>query len=226
MKKVISFTLFGYEPKYYIGAEKNVEVNQTLLPDWNTVIYYHPEMTRMDSVEKLSSMGATLIDVSDIIIGNKTPKDFPFFWRFLAFLNDDITLVRDLDSRVSDREVEYINRWLKNGKDYFIIRDHPWHSPVPSGLYGIKGKKVEFENHFNSFVGNSDLRWGTDQEILHEYMKDIPLENVEYCGFDRPETYIPRVNKEFFIGMQLDENDNPTVPSGETCLNYLKELNL
>jgi hypothetical protein len=41
MKKVISFTLFGYEPKYYIGAEKNVEVNKILLPDWETVIYYH-----------------------------------------------------------------------------------------------------------------------------------------------------------------------------------------
>jgi hypothetical protein len=57
-------------------------------------------------------------------------------------------------------------------------------------------------------------------------MKDITSENVEYCGFDRPETYIPRINKEFFIGMQLDENDNPTVPSGETCLKFLKELNL
>ena len=124
MKKVISFTLFGYEPKYYIGAEKNIEINKNLLPDWETVIYYHPEMTRMNNVEKLTSMGAILIDVTNITIGNKNSKDFPFFWRFLSFLNNDITLVRDLDSRVSDREVDYINRWLENGKDYFIIRDH------------------------------------------------------------------------------------------------------
>jgi hypothetical protein len=38
------------------------------------------------------------------------------------------------------REVEYINKWLEEGSEYFIIRDHPWHSPVPSGLFGIKGK--------------------------------------------------------------------------------------
>lgn len=226
MKKIISYTLFGYESKYYIGAEKNIEVNKKLLPDWDTVIYYHPEMTIMNNVDILTSMGAILIDVTNITIGNKNSKEYPFFWRFLSFLNNDITIVRDLDSRVSDREVEYINRWLENGKDYFIIRDHPWHSPVPSGLYGIKGYKIEFENHFNSFISLSDLRWGTDQEILYEYMKNISYNNVEYCGFDKNETYIPRVNKEFFIGLQLDENDKPTIPSGETCLKYLKEINL
>ena len=218
--------MFGDEPKYYIGAEKNVEVNKTLLPDWETVIYYHSEMTRMENVEKLISIGATLIDTSNVIIGNKGPKEFPYFWRFLAFLENNITLVRDLDSRVSDREVEYINRWLETGKDYFIIRDHPWHSPVPSGLFGIKGKKNQFETHFHSYVSNSDLRWGTDQDILYEYMNNVSSENIEYCGFDKPETYIPRINKEFFIGMQMDENDNPTTPSGETCLKFLKELNL
>jgi len=226
MRKIISFTLFGSDAKYYVGAEKNIQINKKLLPDWETVIYFHPEMTNMKSVEMLSSMKANLIDTSNIIIGNKPPKDYPFFWRFLAFLNNDITLVRDLDSRISDREVEYINRWIENDKDYFIIRDHPWHSPVPSGLFGIKGKKIEFENHFNSFINASDLRWGTDQDILYEYMKGISPENIEYCGFDKPETYIPRNNKEFFIGMQLDETDNPTIPSGEACLKFLKELNL
>jgi hypothetical protein len=226
MKKVISFTLFGSEPKYYIGAEKNIEINKKLLPDWENIIYFHPEMTKIDSVEKLKTMGATLVDVSNITIGGKNSKEFPFFWRFLAFLDNNITIVRDLDSRTSDREVEYINRWLNGNKDYFIIRDHPWHSPIPAGLYGIKGKKNEFEIHFNLFVNSSELKWGTDQDILYDYMKNISRENVEYCGFDVLQTYIPRVNKEFFIGMQLDENDKPTVPSGEVCLNFLKELNL
>lgn len=226
MKKIISYTLFGFETKYYVGAEKNVVINKELLPEWETVIYYHPEMTNMDNVKKLKLIGATLIDVSNIIIGSKPSIEYPFFWRFLSFLNNNITLVRDLDSRVSDREVMYINRWLENDKDYFIIRDHPWHSPVPSGLFGIKGKKLDFENHLNYFISKSDLKWGSDQEILEEYMCNIEPIKIEYCGFDKPETYIPRTNKEFFIGIQLDENDKPTVPSGEICLNYLKELKL
>jgi hypothetical protein len=57
-------------------------------------------------------------------------------------------------------------------------------------------------------------------------MVNIDKSEVLYFGFDKPETYIPRDNKEFFIGIQLDENDKPTVPSGEKCLEYLKELNL
>jgi hypothetical protein len=226
VKKIVSFTLFGTEPKYYVGAEKNIVINKKLLPDWESVIYYHPELTRTDNLKHLESIGAKLIDVSEVVIGNKKSTDFPFFWRFLAFLDDNITIVRDLDSRVSDREVQYIDRWLNNDKDYFIIRDHPWNSPVPSGLFGIKGKKSEFEKHFNSFVESSDLRWGTDQDILYEYMKNVPSEEVEYCGFDKIETYIPRIDKEFFIGIQLDENDKPTIPSGELCLKFLKELNL
>lgn len=226
MRKIISFTLFGNDIKYYIGAEKNIELTKILLPDWEIVIYYHHEMIKINYIEKFISMGVKVVDVSNITIGEKNSKEFPFFWRFLSFLNNDITIVRDLDSRFSDREIEYINRWLNNDKDYFIIRDHPWHSPVPSGLFGIKGFKLEFEEHFHSFITNSDLRWGADQDILHEYMKDIPLDNVEYCGFDKIETYIPRNNKNFFIGMQLDENDKATIPSGELCLKYLKEINL
>ena len=36
--KHISFSLFGYDLKYYIGAEKNIVINKELLPDWTTVI--------------------------------------------------------------------------------------------------------------------------------------------------------------------------------------------
>jgi hypothetical protein len=171
-------------------------------------------------------MGAKMIDVSSFSFGNRPPKDYPFFWRFISFFDDGITISRDLDSRLSEREVEYINRWVQSNKDYFIIRDHPWHSPVPSGLFGIIRKITDFEDHFNSFISSSDLRWGTDQEILHEYMSKISDDNIFYCGYDKPETYIRRDNKNFFIGIQLDEYDNPTKPSGEQCLQYLNDLNL
>ena len=82
------------------------------------------------------------------------------------------------------------------------------------------------EDYFNNFISSSDLRWGTDQEILHEYMSKISNNDVFYCGYDKPETYIHRDNKDFFIGIQLDEYDNPTKPSGEQCLQYLNDLNL
>jgi hypothetical protein len=36
----------------------------------------------------------------------------------------------------------------------------------------------------------------------------------------------PGDDKNFFIGMQMDENDEPTKPSGVQCLNYINEINL
>ena len=56
--KYISYTLFGTQPKYYIGAEKNIELNKKLLPDWVTVIYYNEKNILDGWVEKLSSLGA------------------------------------------------------------------------------------------------------------------------------------------------------------------------
>jgi len=226
MNKIISYSLFGEEPKYYVGAEKNIKVNQLLLPEWTTRIYYRPDKIKEGYVEKLESLGAEMINVEDVIIGNRPSIDFPYFWRFLTFLNDGIHLSRDLDSRVSSREVEYINRWENSDCKYSIIRDHPWHSPVPSGLFGVKGPDKDFESHFNEYIENNNLVWGTDQDILYKFIQNIDNSNIFYSGFERHETYIPRDNKEFFIGMQLDENDNPTKPSGEECLRFLKELNL
>jgi hypothetical protein len=41
MKPIVSFTLFGTQMKYYIGAEKNIEDIKRMLPDWEVRIYYH-----------------------------------------------------------------------------------------------------------------------------------------------------------------------------------------
>ena len=225
MKKV-SFSLFGRDEKYYTGAKKNIEQYLKFLPDWDISIYYHPSNFVDHYYDILTELGGTLIDVSDYKLGNKEAVHFPFFWRFFAFLEDNISIARDLDSRPSERETEYIKRWLDSDCKYSIIRDHPWHAPVPSGLFGVKGADGLFEDHFTTFVNTSSLAWGADQEILHTFIEKISPTDIHYSGYDRPETYIPRTDKSFFIGMQLDENDLPTVPSGERCLSFLNELNL
>lgn len=224
MKKIISYSLFGDDLKYYVGAEKNLELNKQLLPEWETRIYYRQDNIKNGYIDKLQNLGGKLIEVSDIKIGHRPSTDFPYFWRFLAFMENAITLSRDLDSRVSVREAEYINQWLSSENTYFIIRDHPWHSPVPSGLFGIKGRINSFINHMNDYIQTNELVWGTDQDILYQYMQQINTEQIYYCGFDKLETYIPRDNLDFFIGMQLDEFDNPTNPSGIACLKHLKEI--
>ena len=224
MKKIISYSLFGDEPKYYVGAEKNIILNKELLPDWQTVIYFHPERIIKNYDLKLKELGATLIDVSSVTLGGKDSAFYSYFWRFLAFLEDGLNLSRDLDSRISTREVEYIKRWEESNKTYFIIRDHPWHAPVPSGLFGIRNRVDKFVDHLNTFIQTSDLRWGADQDVLYDYMQNIPREELLYCGFDDLSSHIKRDDRNFFIGMQLDEDDKPTKPSGEKCIDFLNEI--
>lgn len=223
---IVSFSLFGNDPKYYIGAIKNTLLIKQLLPSWETWIFYHPEMTQMDKVIELNSIGAITKDIREYNYPN--PESFPYFWRFFAFLEDTSVISRDLDSRISNREILYINNWLNSEKDYFIIRDHPWHAPVPSGLFGIKKKIEKFKNYLFNFIDTQSLVWGADQEILRLYMQDenILSNDIFYCGYDIRDNYIPRDNKNFFIGMQMDEHDNPTDPSGYQCLNYINEINL
>jgi hypothetical protein len=226
MKPIVSFTLFGTNMKYYVGAIKNTIDIKNLLPDWEVRIYYRNDSILTEYIEKLSQLGANLVDVTDIKIGELSSDHFPYFWRFLSFFEDTPSIVRDLDSRFSLREVNYINNWITSDRDFFIIRDHPWHSPVPSGLFGIKRKIELFGVHFNEFVKNNDLVWGSDQTILQLYIQNIDKEKIFYCGYDDQENYSPRDDKNFFIGMQIDENDKPLEPSALQALNYLKDINL
>jgi hypothetical protein len=223
--KLISYSLFGTHPKYYEGAKRNIELNKKLLPDWETIIYYHPNMIMEGITGRLEEMGAIMVDISTTNFSSKDSQAYPYFWRFFSFLNDDFAISRDLDSRITPREVEYIRRWEESEKAFFIIRDHPWHAPIPSGLFGISGRVESFVEHFENFLSTRDLIWGTDQEILYEYMQNIDAANICYCGLDREDTYIPRDNKDFFIGMQVDENEQPLAPSAIQALSFLTELN-
>ncbi len=218
----ISFCLYGSELKYYVGAEKNIIINKELLPDWTTVIYYSSHNILPNYVEKLTSLGALMVDVSSIGLSEKL--NYPMFWRYLSFLNDGVNIIRDLDSRVSLREVEYINQWLSSDSNYFIIRDHPWHSQVPGGLFGVKNSKLGLLEFFESFVSSNLQGWGTDQDMLSTYMNTINPTDISYFGFDRHETYIRRDDKDFFIGMQINEHELPLEPSATLALDYLNQL--
>jgi len=222
--KYISFCLYGDDLKYYKGAEKNLILINELLPDWTPVIYYSPSNFRLEFLDTLKELGGHLIDVSTIEISKYLT--YPMFWRYLIFFESGYSIVRDLDSRISEREVNYINNWVNSELDYFIIRDHPWHSLVPGGLVGLKLNDDKIKNFFIDFVKNNGLGWGTDQEMLSKYFENVDKKNVYYCGFDDETNYIKRDNLDFFIGIQLDEDDKPLIPSATLALDFLKSINL
>jgi hypothetical protein len=220
--KFISFSLYGNDPKYVIGAYKNIELCQKLCPEWTVKIFTNVNVTSKQTIDILSKFSNTIIIDPETILTNHDVYKFPMFWRFFAFFDNAPALSRDLDSRITVRELQYINNWINLDKSIFIVRDHPWQSQVPGGLVGMKNLGPSFRSFFIDFIQNNSTDWGQDQVMLNSFVSLYNISYIYKCE-QNSNSYIPRDNKSFFIGIQLDENDNPICPAS---LQYLLDLNL
>ena len=87
-------------------------------------------------------------------------------------------LSRDLDSRISSREVAAVEEWLRSDKDFHFMRDHPEHGVGILGSgWGVKLGNVEVRNRWKkvwSEAAEDDIFWadrferGYDQMLLYK----------------------------------------------------------
>lgn len=56
MKKIISFSLYGNNAKYCVGAIKNVMLQPTIYPNWNCRIYFNNTVPQeyIDQLKKMA----------------------------------------------------------------------------------------------------------------------------------------------------------------------------
>ena len=129
-KRYLSFSLWGKDPIYSIGAIKNAEQYKSIYEGWDMVVYYNNSVSPA-IVRKLESLGVKCIDISSMGI-------YGMFWRFLAADLEDCeyAIFRDTDSRVSLREKLAVDEWINSGKTLHVMRDHPYHS-VPAGNFEL-----------------------------------------------------------------------------------------
>jgi len=202
MEKIISYSLWGNNPKYIIGAKRNIELAKEYFPDWKVRIYLS-ENTEFE-------YGSDNLE----IIRKKITQSFDgMFWRFESCDSDDIVIIRDLDDRLSDRHKFVVDQWLDSDKDLHIIRDHPNHLfPIMGGLWGcrngiLKGFSHKIENWKDKGVYASDQVFLANtifseiylnRSIIHDpFHKNIGIEkNID----------LERTNYEF-LGDTFDEND-------------------
>jgi len=160
-QKVIGFTF--YEPikpenstkedkskrNYFQGIIDNLQlVKDKYGSDWIVRVYYHvnkdsPVMKQLCDLA-CAEPNLDLCDAEDNPrLGNATLL-YPLIWRFLPAMdvNVDLYLSRDLDSRISDREVAAVNEFLKSDKDIHVMRDHPAHGTyILGGTWAAKVDK-------------------------------------------------------------------------------------
>ncbi len=176
--KVISFSLWGSNDKYCLGAIYNAVIAKEIYQGWICRFYVDIDTVPTHIISTLKNM-----DNVEIVRKSTTRNIFnsdvnPMIWRFHEVFtsgndtkpeqkshnvrNDtkkenqesnkqnNIFIVRDCDSRPSLRERECVVEFEKSDTYIHIIRDHPCHkwNFVLAGLWGGKDLNMKFVTIF------------------------------------------------------------------------------
>lgn len=205
--KIVSFSLWGDNPKYTIGAIRNAELINEVYIGWKAR-FYLASTVPVEIQERLSEIPNT-----EIVFMDHEGNWDSMFWRFKACKDADIMISRDTDSRVSLREKYAVDEWLSSPFDFHIMRDHPYHNALIMG--GMWGCRNGILNDIDVLLGKfkkSDY-WQVDQHFLKKVVYRRIRKNAfvhdEFNRFDRNRRSFPseRVNYEF-VGDVYDEFDN------------------
>lgn len=211
MKNVVSYSLWGDAPMYWIGALRNIEMVNKYFPGWISRFYIDDNCNR-ELIETIKGENV------EVVLVKSKDSFHGMFWRFWAAEESDVDifLSRDCDSRFSDREVSAIQEWLNSDKDFHIMRDHPYHTvPILGGMWGCRNgilRNIKFSEVIEKW--NQFGRKGIDQDflgsVIYPYVRDRALEhtdfNLRFGGEIKP--FPTKRNNYEFVGDVYDENDN------------------
>lgn len=204
MQKIISFSLWGDDPKYCLGAVRNAQLAAKYFPDW-TCFFYHDKKVPNTYIKVLQDFH----NVRTILMEHNS---FGAFWRFFDMSEGTIVLSRDCDSRLSMREKLIVDDWLKSKESMCTIRDHINHYefPILAGMWGIKnGLREDVKDAMKRYW--STHAYTVDQIYLRdavwpEYKNDCKIYGIKETVWMR-ETY-PSIGKDF-IGQTYNEYEYP-----------------
>jgi hypothetical protein len=169
--KVISFSLWGSNVGYLVGAVENIKLAPLYYPGWKCRVYAGTD-TPMRWREELAEAGFQVY-VRSAKFG---PCD-GLFWRFEAAYDPEVTmfLSRDCDSRLNPREAAAVNEWIDSGKRLHTMRDHYQHIvPILGGMWGCL-HWPEFGHLLSEWKKIGSM--GDDQTFLKEVIWPLVREN-------------------------------------------------
>ena len=189
MKKVITFSLWGSNPDYTLGAIKNAILAKMYYPEFECWFYIHQNTVPYEIIDNLSKLDNTRIifKTGDL----NTCK--PMMWRFEAIDDPcvEIMLSRDTDTLILLREKLAVDEWLNTDKLFHIMRDHPHHGfKILAGMFGTK--KIPQVNGWSSIMANCTHVSGKncDQDFLRDYIYDHIKDNsVIHASFNKYENH-------------------------------------
>ena len=174
MKRVVSFSLWGNNPTYTLGAVKNAQQARALYPGFEFWFYVHTETVPSEIINQLTLLPHVklIFKTGDL----KTCK--PMMWRFEAIDDPEVEIMlsRDTDTRILLREILAVDAWLKSDKLFHIMRDHPDHNfEILGGMFGTKKlpSLPNWQEVMDQIIQQKDGDKGCDQEFLKRYIYPV-----------------------------------------------------
>jgi hypothetical protein len=209
--KYLSYSLWGDNPIYTMGAIKNAEQWKEFYPDWQMVIYYDNTVPT-NIINNLTTMDVKMIDMSHKNL-------YGMFWRFFSadIADCEYAIFRDCDSRLSVREKLAVNEWINSGKSIHVMRDHPYHRipcgnnqlGILGGMWGLKGNLISITEMIYKFPFSSHHNYGNDQTFLKTIYSMFENDRCTHDDFFEKKPFPIKRKNGRFIGERIDENDNP-----------------
>jgi hypothetical protein len=194
---------------YIQGAIRNAEQAPSYFPGWTPRFYVSRSI---DSAvkSKLQDLG------SEVVVVDGPEDASAMFWRLRAFADPgaELVMIRDCDSRFSEREKRAVAEWLSSEKIFHIMRDHPSHNvPILGGLWGGYSRPLK---HMNELISATPIegKYGEDQHFLAANVYPIIRENCmvhdSFFLFELTSRTFPSRRKDSeFVGEVFDENELP-----------------
>jgi hypothetical protein len=224
MVNVFSFCLYGkYNPKYYIGLEENIEIIKTKFPDFHIYIIVGNDIDK-DKFNKIIHNFKEIKNKIHIIEANQTGS-LLMLLRYVPidYFGVDSVFSRDTDSRIGERDIWCIKKFLDSPYLIHTIRDHKGHFvKMMGGLSAIKKEFLKYIGKMTDYIPlYSNVQYNYDQFILglyiyHNHRKLLLVHSTKNIFDDPNYECIPlQVNKETFCGQVIDylvEDDNSLKP--------------
>lgn len=175
---VISFSLYGDNPKYHNGIIENINLAKDIYPGWKVWVHYA-------FIEKVIK-----IQDCEMIACSPSKSHKGLFWRFYPMFdkNIDRMIVRDADSRINWREKAAVDEWINSKKPFHIMRDHVDHTaPIMGGMWGCVPKNTpDFSSNFTQwsdfemdgdqkFLRNHVWSWAKNHSMIHDSHPDLAI---------------------------------------------------
>lgn len=212
-KKIVSFSLWGNDPKYTDGAVQNAELVKIHYPTWIARFYVAKNVPENIKSELLKR-DAEVIVVDEPINWTST------FWRFYAVRDADVDVVvsRDTDSRLGKREAEAVKEWMNSNCDFHIMRDHPAHATeILAGMWGAKKQLFGIIEQLLATSPRAQETKQADQIFLRSLYPFVSSKAMVHDPFFENRPFPTKRVGADFVG-QVYENNEPCALFAEDLL--------